>query len=68
MSDALIRVELGGRSYPIHVVDGDLDGLGAAVAEGFDSPRVIIVTNPVVGALYLDSATASLRVDRLSNS
>ncbi len=55
-----LKVDLAGRSYPIHVVDGDLAGLGAAVAEVLPSGRVVVVTNPVVGALYLDAAMDSL--------
>lgn len=56
----LIPLDLGGRSYPIHVVDGDLSGLGAAVADLLPAGPAVIVTNPVVGALYLDQAMASL--------
>ena len=47
----------GGRSYPIDVISGGLDGLGEAVAGALKPPfKVHLVTNPVVGALYLDSA------------
>lgn len=62
MSDALrIPVALAGRSYEVAVVEGDLTGLGAAVAEVLPAGPIVVVTNPVVGALYLDAALASLR-------
>jgi 3-dehydroquinate synthase len=52
----------GDRSYPIEVVSGGLSGLGGALLEVLDGPaRVHLVTNPVVGALYLGEAVESLR-------
>ena len=57
----VLNVDLpGGRSYPIHVVDGGLDGLGSTVAEHLSPRRAAVVTNPVVGALYLEAAMESL--------
>lgn len=56
----LIPVELEGRGYPIHIVDGGLDGLGAAVAEALPPGPVVIVSNDVVGPLYMAEAGASL--------
>lgn len=55
-----VDVELGAGSYPIHVVDGGLEGLGTAVSSVAPAGRCVVVTNPVVGALYLDAAVASL--------
>ncbi|NOY28489.1 MAG: 3-dehydroquinate synthase [Oligoflexia bacterium] len=52
-------VDLQGRGYPIHVVDGDLSLLGAAMAAVLPTGPVAVVTNPVVGALYLDAALQS---------
>jgi 3-dehydroquinate synthase len=59
-SQETIQVALGERAYPIHVVAGGLDGLGAALAEQLRPGRVVLVTNPVVGALYQEAALASL--------
>jgi 3-dehydroquinate synthase len=54
-----IEVTLGERSYPI-LVREHLAGLGAALAERLETGRVVLVTNPVVAALYLQPARASL--------
>ncbi|MFT5685617.1 MAG: 3-dehydroquinate synthase [Myxococcota bacterium] len=56
----VLTVELGERAYPIHVVDEGLSGLGVAVAAQLPPGRVAVVTNPVVGALYLEEAMESL--------
>ncbi len=56
----VLTVELAERAYPIHVVDGGLDGLGGAVAAQLPPGRIAVVTNPVVGPLYLDAAMESL--------
>jgi len=52
-----LSVDLGERSYP--VVTGPLAGLGEELAR-HHSGRVVLVTNPVVDALYGDAAMASL--------
>ncbi len=57
----MIDVDLGGRAYPIYVVAAGLEGLGDAVAEALPAGPIVVVTNPVVGALYLDACMASLR-------
>ncbi|MCB9777914.1 MAG: 3-dehydroquinate synthase [Alphaproteobacteria bacterium] len=57
----LIEVELPDAAYPIHVVDGGLEGLGGAVAQALRPGPAFVVTNPVVGALYAHAACASLR-------
>jgi 3-dehydroquinate synthase len=48
-----LSVALGGRSYPIHIGAGLLDGIGALLP-GMGSGRAVIVTNPVVAAHHLD--------------
>ena len=55
-----VTVEVGERSYPIDIGTGLLAGLGPAVAARFRAPRVHLVTNPTVGALYGGAAIASL--------
>lgn len=51
-------VALGARSYPVEVAP-DFAGLGAAVVE-VGLRRVVVVTNPVVGRLYLPAVMAEL--------
>ncbi len=55
------RVELGERSYDIHIEPGCLENLGAAMASLFPGiNRCFIVSNDVVAPLYLDQVTKSL--------
>lgn len=55
------RVELGDRSYEIHIDSGCLDGLGQAMRMLFPaSGRCLVVSNDVVAPLYLSQATACL--------
>ncbi len=46
--------------YEIHLVAGGLGGLGAALRERCDAARAVLVTNPVVGALWAEPALRSL--------
>lgn len=56
------RVELGARSYDIHIEGGCLDGLGKTLTSLFGSAsRCLIVTNDVVGPLYLQRVETSLK-------
>lgn len=48
------------RSYPVHIVDGALDGLGAAVADELPPGPALVVTNPVVARHWLGPALRSL--------
>jgi 3-dehydroquinate synthase len=61
----MVRLEIslsGGRSYPIEICQGGLQGLGASVVQNLGPlGRLHLVTNPVVGALYLSEALESLR-------
>ncbi|MEE2752318.1 MAG: 3-dehydroquinate synthase [Myxococcota bacterium] len=57
-----IVVELGERAYPI--VLGPLSGLGAQLAAGLSSVhRCVVVTNPVVGPLYLKQVVAAIQAE-----
>ena len=48
-----MSVDLGDRSYPICIEDGGLDGFGAVLTEVLGpTPRVVVVSDPVVSALY----------------
>jgi 3-dehydroquinate synthase len=55
------RVELGDRSYDIAIGSGTLGGVGAEVAALEPGPKVALVTNPTVQALYGDAVVSSLR-------
>lgn len=48
-------------SYPIRIVDGGVEGLGPALAQTLPPGPAVVVTNPVVGALYRRDAVSSLR-------
>lgn len=54
-----LTVELGERSYPIHV-GRDLLARGRLIGEHLPRPRAAIVTNDVVAPLYLDRLRAGL--------
>lgn len=53
-----LRVELGERSYPIHIKAGLLSQTGFFVPY-IKGPRAIIVTNETVAPLYLDKISAA---------
>ena len=55
-----LQVDLGERSYPITIGHSLLDS-GQRIADAVDGERVAIVTNTVVGPLYLDKVAQSLR-------
>jgi 3-dehydroquinate synthase len=54
-----LSVDLGARAYPIHIGAGVL-GEAALYAPYVKGRRVAIVTNPAVGALYLDRLQQAL--------
>ncbi len=49
-----VDVALGERSYPIHVGPDLISRAGALLAPRLPRPRVLIVSNPIVAALWLD--------------
>jgi len=55
-----VHIDLGARSYAIHIGSGLLARLGNYLKEFRFTPRVLLVTNPVVGSLYGEAATAAL--------
>ena len=55
-----LTVSLGERSYPIHVGPGLVGQAGALLAPLLPRPRVVVVTNPVVAALWLAPLRAGL--------
>ncbi len=65
MTDVTLEVELGERSYPIHI-GGDLLGRGGLLRGQVLGSQVAVITNDVVGPLYLSrvaGALAGLDVD-----
>src|ERR1700730_3619001 len=57
---ATVMVNLGERSYPIHIGAGILDQLGRRLQELKLGRRIAVVTNPVVARLYRDAVERSL--------
>jgi len=55
-----VDVELGERSYPIHVGPGLLSDAGRLLAPRLPRKRVMVVSNPVVAAHWLDPLRRSL--------
>lgn len=55
-----LSVDLGARSYPIHIGAGILARAGELLAQAGLRGKVAIVTNPVVAQLYLDTAHDAL--------
>lgn len=56
-----LTVDLGDRSYPIHVGVGLLERSGELLRQAGLRGKVAVVTNPVVAQLYLDSLNEALR-------
>jgi 3-dehydroquinate synthase len=56
-----VSVNLGARSYPIHIGPGILEQVGERLRQAGLAGKAAIVTNPVVGQLYLDAVHDSLR-------
>ena len=54
-----LTVDLGDRSYPIHIGSGLLDQAGLIVPH-LAQKRVVVVTNTTVAPLYLERLTATL--------
>ena len=56
-----IRVELGERSYDIAIGSNILDGIGDKLTSFGLSPKVAIISNPTVFALYGERVSRSIR-------
>ena len=55
-----LKVNLGDRSYPIHVGDGILSAAGDFLQQAGLRGKVAVITNPTVAQLYLDPVHESL--------
>ena len=55
-----LRVDLGERSYPIHIGSGLLSRLGSLIQDLVPSKRIIIVTDETVHGLYGDALANAL--------
>ncbi len=57
----IYRVDLGRRSYDIHIEPGCLNRLGSAMPALFDAPaRCMVISNEIVAPLYMDTVRQSL--------
>ncbi len=56
-----LNVSLGTRSYPIKIKSGLLDSVGSELKEFGFKGAVVVVTNPLVGGLYLERVINSLK-------
>lgn len=56
-----LNVSLGDRSYPIHLGEGLLARTGELMNQAGCAGKVCIVSNPVVGKLYLEIVEGSLK-------
>lgn len=56
-----LTVNLGERSYPIHIGDGVLERAGEYLAQVGLRGKVAVVTNPTVAQLYLDVVNDALK-------
>lgn len=61
-----LTVDLGERSYPIHIGKGALRGLGAFMAARLTARRCLLISDTRVAPLYGDAACASLEAARFS--
>lgn len=61
-SEQTYRVELGPRSYDIHIEPGCLNGLGKVMSNLFASPtRCLVISNTTIAPLYLQTVSDSLQ-------
>lgn len=56
----MVRVELGSRSYEILIEPGLMERIGSVTADRIPERRLFLITNPVVGDLYLEQVRQSL--------
>ncbi len=60
--DIQCRVDLGARSYDIHIAQGSLGEFGQALNQlGLNASRCMVFSNITVGPLYLETLCQSLR-------
>jgi len=56
-----LNVNLGARSYPIHIGAGNLARIGELLDQAGLRGKVAVVTNPTIAPLYLDTVGNSLK-------
>jgi len=57
----IYRVDLGSRSYDIHIQPGCLDRLGGTMGELFEAPaRCMVISNVTIAPLYMERLRSSL--------
>jgi 3-dehydroquinate synthase len=60
MTEGLVRVELGARSYDIHIGPTVLARSGVLIAPLLRSRRAVVITDETVAGLHLETLTGSL--------
>ena len=63
----IVRVELGPRSYPIHIAPGLLLRLGELIPTSLQGRSALLVTDATVAALYADRVAHALTALRCPN-
>ena len=58
-----VWVDFGERSYPVHIGEDILPQVGGILKRGGTTGKVMVVTNPTVGDLYLDHLCKGLRAE-----
>ena len=56
-----VQVNLGARSYPIHIAGGLLTGLGSLLEGRGYGNKIMLVSNPVVAGLYASTVRETLQ-------
>lgn len=56
----VVKVDLGERSYPIHIGEGLFSRAGEILKKTVGVRKTMVITNPTVGDLYLDALNQSL--------
>ncbi|HEY3297695.1 MAG TPA: 3-dehydroquinate synthase family protein, partial [Armatimonadota bacterium] len=62
-----IRIELGERSYDIHIGEGVIDNAGELIAAACKGRSAAVITNRKIGDLYAERLTGSLKKAGISS-
>lgn len=67
-SSKTVQVELGARSYPIHIGRGLIDQAGELLIDVIQKPRVFIITDETVGPHYLPQLQRALATTNIDSA
>lgn len=68
MSTETVQVDLGTRSYAIHIGEGLIASAGRLIAPVLPQPRVVVITDETVAPLHLPALTGSLSQAGITHS